>query len=269
MGDFDEQLVREALSTAARDEGDRAANVLLQFVLPLVLILAILVNQVPILKKQFDQLVRDVTATPTDVLRNELNIAVLTLQHQLLLQATDQVAAEERGALRMAIYAESLPSPSELTGGTVSDSFREISIALADRFNGPGRARTRERLVERIQVAFAELAEPYVGSFEPGRQDLLLAISQNNRVLFETKLEGYLSEIEQEASGSQSELLLAWLSAPPTDRVKKGSAEMWLRIAAGETELVEDFDDLKIKDLFDRLSELGVAVLERVEEVAL
>jgi hypothetical protein len=269
MSDFDEQLVREALWTVARDEGDRAAKVLLQVVLPLVMILAILVNQVPILKKQFDQLVRDVTETPTDGLRNELDIAVLTLQHQLLLQATDQVAAEERGALRVEIYSESIPSPPELTRGVVSDSFREISIALVDRFNGSGRARARKRLVERIQVVFANLAEPYVGNFESGRQETLLAISKDNRILFETKLEGYLSGIEREVSGAQSELVLAWLNAPPTDRVKAGSAEIWIRIAAGESELVQSFDDLKVKDLFDRLSELGVAVLETVEEVVL
>jgi hypothetical protein len=269
MGDFDEQLFREAHWTVARDEEDRAANVLLQVVLPLVMILAILVNQVPILKKQFDQLVRDVTATPTDGLRNELDVAVLTLQHQLLLQATDQVAADERGALRVGIYGESIPSSSELAQGVVSDSFREISIALADRFNGPGRARARKRLLERVQVVFANLAEPYVGNFESGRQETLLAISKDNRILFETKLEGHLSGIEREASDAQSELVLAWLSAPPTARVKEDSAAIWIRIAAGESELVQSFDDLKVKDLFDRLSELGVVVLKTVEEAVL
>ena len=169
----------------------------------------------------------------------------------------------------MEIYSESIPNPSELTRGVVSDSFREISIALVDRFNGPGRARARKRLVERIQVVFANLAEPYVGNFESGRQETLLAISKDNRILFETKLEGYLSKIEREVSDAQNALVLAWLSAPPTDRVKAGSAEIWIRIAAGESELVQSFDDLKVKDLFDRLSELGVVVLETVEEVVL
>jgi hypothetical protein len=269
MSDFDERLIREAAATVARDEGDRAANVLLQLVLPLVMILAILVNQVPTLKKQFDQLVRDVAGTPTDGLRSELDIAILTLQHQILLGATDQVAAEERRALRVGTYGKSVPSPSELVRGSVPDSFRQVSIALASRFNGPARTRTRKRLVERIQVVFREMAEPYLGNFDAGRRESLLAISQDNRTLFETKLEGYLSEIEREASDAQNELILAWLSAPPTARVKKESAEIWIQIAAGETELVQSFDDLKVKDLFDRLSDFGIAMLETVEEVVL
>ena len=54
MSDFYENIPREleAIATDSNHAGENAPNILLQVVLPLVIVLAILVNEIPTLQKQ-------------------------------------------------------------------------------------------------------------------------------------------------------------------------------------------------------------------------
>jgi hypothetical protein len=123
-----------------------------------------------------------------------------------------------------------------------------------------------------VEVRFRQLANDYVGGFGPRRQERLLAIATHNRRLFEIKLDGHLRWMELDAAKIQNKLIISWLTAPSSDRVKQESAELWIRIAAGAArrgDLLRAFDNLKVVDLFETLRGMDIPLLDQVERAVL
>jgi hypothetical protein len=266
----DDRLVAEV--TASQDAGE-SMDVLLQLTLPIVLILAyVVVTEVRTLQGDLAGLQRDVRQTPTGELRGELDVAVLTLQQQLLLQATDEIAQEERDRLGLAEYKLAAPSVDEVLNKRVDERFARISKGLAERFNGPeGRLRTHQRLRQAVAARFEQLVQQVLAqhpALGQARRQRLQEISDDNRRSYETKLDGHLSGMQEEGQTVQLKVVWDWTTSPRTGpEVEAESKALWEKIQTEKDEavghdLAKRFVTLKAQKLVGRFKAMGVPLLE-------
>lgn len=272
---------------------DESMDVLLQLTLPIILILAFVVAtemrslreelaevsdsaqalsaENDALNEELQILVKEMDGTETGRLYQQLDLAILTLQHQLLLKAVAEVVAEERESLGLAEYPSLIPAVEDLLAGRVSPRFGLISASLAARFNGEALADTRARLVALVESRFQALADSTLaeGQVSTLRHRQLRDIVPENRASFTAQLAGELDAMAQVATGVQLEVMLAWIASPAAEQaVEVGSRQAWRAIQGdGEEavvrEQVKDFVNLKALLLVERLRAMEVPLLDR------
>ena len=283
----------------ATDKGE-SMDVLLQLTLPIILILAFVVTtEIQSLNQDMDAmnaanaalrqengdlqeemqlLTKELQGTETGRLKNELDMAILTLQHQLLLQAADETAAELRAELELGRYAALAPKVEDLVQRRLRADFVRTSATLGTLFNGPGGfAKTEEKLRQTGINRFERLSDEIFpkGKVSGFRRGKLKKIAPENRQSFKAKLAGHLRAIEKEASAVQLELILAWIvSKQAEDAVKTSSASTWKRIQSGREEAivkesVKDFVNLKALVLLEALDAQAAPMLDETCRLAL
>ena len=283
----------------AADKGE-SMDVLLQLTLPIILILAFVVTteiqslnqdmeamsaanavlrqENSNLQEEMQLLTKELQGTETGRLKDELDMAILTLQHQLLLQAADETAAELRSDLQLDRYAALAPSVEDLVERRLHADFVRTSATLGMLFNGPGGfAKTEEKLrrtgMERFEHLTDEIfPEGEVSGFRRGK---LKKVVPENQQSFAAKLAGRLHAIEKEASAVQLELILAWIVSKQAEvAVKSSSASTWKRIQTGREaaivkESVKDFVNLKALVLLEVLNAQAAPMLDETCRLAL
>lgn len=249
---------------ASPDEGE-SMDSLLQLTLPIVLILAyLLVTEVKALRE-----------TPIGQLRDKLDVAMLTLEHQLLLKATDEIARQEREDIGLADYKLATPGLEDVRDMRVDKFKRFISIStgLAERFNGlESKDKMRQRLHREVEARFETLVQEVVAQHRDlgeARHRKLQGISKENRHSYQTKLEGDLQTIEAEGVKVQLAVILAWLDDhQASQHVTMESRRSWRRIqSGGEDAEVSDqeaarFVNLKVDKLVEHFKNHGVELLD-------
>ncbi|NKC17138.1 MAG: hypothetical protein GKR94_34565 [Gammaproteobacteria bacterium] len=275
-------------------------DVLLQLTLPIVLILALVMateisqfsRTVASLEAQTKTLAQraqhaeeearsareDLARSAAGELVKELEQMVLTIQHQLLIKAVEQVAKRERERLKLADYASFAPAPSALFEQRVPPAFRETTAGIAAAFNGArARATTKRRWAASARQVFAELVARYLEDNAPMRRRgrTLSRITPENRPIYQGLIDGQLQLIRREAFAVQLELLTAWLEdAALNSTLDAGNARaLWqkLQVARGDEleALMDQFVNLKIRAAFAALSRLGMEPLEDVRATAI
>lgn len=288
------RLARE-FGSADRQE---SMDVLLQLTLPIILILAFLVvTEVQSLNRDLDathaanaaltQQNQDLQAemallnealagTETGKLKDTLDLAILSLQRQLLLQAADDTVRAERARLQLERYAAVLPAVADVLAGQLDARFVETSQALATLYNRAGQ-HSEQRLSDQALTRFRALAEQVFapGSVAEFRRNALKNIEDDNQQAFQSALNGGLALLEREASAVQLELVLAWIASRDAEgAVKSGATAVWRalqteRAEAAVKEGVQDFVDLKTVALVRRLTDLSAPLLDATCQQAL
>lgn len=285
------RLVAELRGRGSDDQGE-SMDVLLQLTLPIILILAFVVatemrslkselaeanahaedlaSENDALNEELQILVAEMDGTETGRLYQQLDLAILTLQHQLLLKAVAEVLDEERQSVGVREYPGLSPGVEDLLAGQVNPRFAAISSSLAARLNGEQRRYTRERLETSVVTRFQALVDTALdeGQLSSLKLRELRKISPENRASFAAQLAGELDAMAEQAAGVQLEVMLAWIASPAAEQaVKSGSSEAWRAIQSQHEEAVvreqvKDFVNLKALLLVDRLRELDVPLLD-------
>lgn len=245
-------------------------DVLLQLTLPMVLILALLVvTEVQTLQEHINQLMKDIEDTPTGVLLQQRNEALLTLQQQLLWKAIEEVMEEvvqESGVLE---YVDVCPSALEVIEGHIETRFKEISTVVAQRFNGQrSYAKSRIELRRRILERFRQLALEVLGQspdISGSGARTLLELSKKNSNFLETELAGHLEDQIGRLVEVQLQLALDWLQeSRASELVKSESSRLWslIQTISEPDPQIDQFVNLKVSGLEQRLEELDVPLLD-------
>ena len=274
------------------DQGE-SMDVLLQLTLPIILILAFVVAtemrslkedltsanenarelaaENAALDEELQILVKEMDGTETGRLYRQLDLAILTLQHQLLLKAVAEVVAGEREALGLGEFPSLTPGVKDLLDEQVNPRFASVSNELAGRFNGEGRSDTRARLEDAVVARFEALVDGTLADGEVSslRHRQLREIVPENRASFVAQLAGELDAMAETAAGVQLEVMLAWIASPAAEQaVKAGSSQAWRAIQTDNDEAmvreqVKDFVNLKALLLVERLRNLDIPLLDR------
>ena len=286
------RLLAELQGRGGNDQGE-SMDVLLQLTLPIILILAFVVAtemrslkenlaaasdnaqqlaaENEALNEELQILVKEMDGTETGRLYQQLELAILTLQHQLLLKSVAEVVAEERETLGLGEYPTLTPGVEDLLNARVNPRFASISGALAGRFNGERRDTTRARLEEAVITRFQALVDETLAEGEVStlRHRQLREIVPENRASFVAQLAGELDTMAETAAGVQLEVMLAWIASPAAEQaVKSGSSQAWRAIQSDSEdavvrEQVKDFVNLKALLLVERLRAMDIPLLDR------
>ena len=210
------------------DESEDSMEVLLQLTLPMVLILAlIVVTEVASLERENQKLRKDLENTPTGALGEIADETILELQHQLLIKASAEIAEEQVETLGLRAYRETAPSATDVIAGTFSEPFTDTTRALAERFNG------------------RHLRAGYTREF----QDAVLA---------------RFRKFADDAIRRRPEM-----GRSRGVELHKLSDENFAAMATaidGELEKIETLVNLKVRNLFERLEDVDVPLLESTED---
>lgn len=269
----DDALVRELEGNP--DAPGVSMDVLLQVTLPIVLILAFLVvTEVQTLTSEIERLQKDVEGTAIGRLARERDVALLELQEQLLLAATQEVGAEAQTELGLDRYALVQPSVGRLLSGEIDAEFAAASQRLHAAFGDEAARRSTE---ERLRVAVEERFAGMVGessNLDNDSRGRLLEVSPEHRESFEAKLRGQLERTIDAAAATQLDLMLRWINDPEASRrLDAESLSLWHAVAEGDEaslsdEALDAFVDLKARHLVEELERLGAPVLERTRRQA-
>jgi hypothetical protein len=274
MSHGDDRVAAEVDTAPAQGE---SMDVLLQLTLPIVLILAfVVVSEVRTMTEQMSRLKRDVENTATERLSRERDTTLMELQLQLLYQATDQVAQAEEEALALREYGLVTPNVSDILRGDVDPRFAATSRTLDDLLNGEQRrAATEQRLHRAIEQRFSDLVAVELAEFDAGARNTVLAIADEHRRLYETKLDGYLERFEAVGAAVQLDVMLRWLEHPDVSTtLQPDSLSLWKRIQqrlhseAPDDGAFDDFVNLRVARLVDHLSAQHVPLLDRATREA-
>ena len=294
---------RDALMDAlsANTQERPSMDILLQLTLPIVLILALIMSvevndfvaelaqleaenqelqqQKDVAEADQRSMREDFERSATGELVKELERMVLTIQQQLLLKAAAEVMAQQRATLALDSYAAATPTPTELASGRIQPQFRESTAAVAAMLDGQtALSGSRVRAAEQVEVRFAELATAYLNenSHMRRRTTALHAIEPDNRVAFETVIEGHLSGFRTTVFDAQMALITTWLQDSATlDSLATSSevAALWrsIQTASGQNleVLLERFANLKVREALDAAGHANIVLLDGVKVAAM
>lgn len=189
------------------DEHSHPSNILLQIVLPMVLILAFLINvQIQILEqksKDLDILKGKIMMTDRGTLVKEYQQAIIELQRQTLLVAFEKVKKERRQYFGVALFAE---QDIEIRGDSVFSRAFKISCERTYRHLNHVTAQKNE--IEHMYVALldsAKIQDPSFTEFESEFQvlDHPEIITNANRTYIENLIRGFTLRLVLEARNLQ------------------------------------------------------------------
>lgn len=249
----------------SRDDGHgESFDVLLQLTLPITLILAfVVITEIGVSRKEYQALYAQCINTPPGEYMKQTEIALLTLQEQLLLKAVRDVFESEIADLGLLHYEALTPTPDQIIEQTLPADFVTATQRLFDLVGNAKRRGELELTMRRRALAhYAELASQQ-SVLRPGlgeaSMDRLQQVAPINSSKFDKALAGEMDALARKATDPQVALIGKWIqseratavagegirkawtefvNAPPGDRQSKSNYFVNRKVIALQQELI-------------------------------
>ncbi len=265
--DPDHDLERE-LEGAPRD--DESMDVLLQLTLPIVLILAFLVvTEVAALHGEIDFLKSLLGSSSAEEVSKDMDFVILSLQLQILVKVSDDVASTARDELGISTYGSEAPSAQEIVAGSLSDSFKLTSRNLKALLDAPPASspllrQLRKESNRRFKEEVAEVTRQRP-QLSPAKRLQLLEITRENRQYLEDKLLGHVGTMREDGVRVQQQIFLDWIRADSRADLER-SAELFEKGVRGERTAWRELVRVPGASLAERLADLDAPLLSATAE---
>jgi len=257
----------------ARAEGpEESFDVLLQLMLPITLILAfVVISLIGVSRKEYQALYTQCINTPPGEYMKQTEIALLTLQEQLLLQAVRDVFETKAGDLGLVHYEASLPSPDQILEQTLPGDFVATTQRLFELAGTAKRRGDLEATMRRLALAqYAELSRQQSAlhpDFGEASMERLQQLALVNRTKLDKAVAGEIDALVRKAADPQVALIGKWIQSERAttvsgEEIRKAWSEFVIAPPADRQSKSNYFVNLKVLALQQALTRLHAPLLE-------